>query len=182
MLRNSLTAWGSVARTFHWLMAVIIIGQVVLGKYAHGLDRTPEKLNLMMWHKSIGITLLLLVLLRLMWALISPRPRADSAAARWERTAAWLSHISLYVLMLAIPLSGWLMNSAKNVPFSLYRLVPWPTLIGPNEALGKVFEEWHESLVAVMLVLLLIHVAAALWHHFLKRDKVLLRMLGSHKN
>lgn len=179
MLRNSATGWGSVTRAFHWLMAIFIIGQIALGKYAHELGRTPEKLNLLMWHKSIGISLLLLVLLRLLWALVSPGPRGDPALPNWQRKAAWLSHAGLYLLMFAIPLSGWLMNSAKNVPFSLYRTIPWPALIRPDKAYGEVLEEWHEGLVAVMLVLLLIHVGAALWHHFVKRDKVLLRMLGS---
>lgn len=177
MLRNTKTSWGWVARTLHWSMATLIIGQVVLGKYAHELGRTPQKLNLMMWHKSIGITLLFLVALRLLWALLNPRPQAASAMAKWELTAARISHISLYTVMFAIPLSGWLTNSAKNVPFSLFRLVPWPALIGPDEALGERLQEWHESLVALMLLLLTVHIGAALWHHFLKRDTVLLRML-----
>jgi len=159
-------------------MAILILGQVVLGKYAHELGRTPDKLSLMMWHKSIGITLLLLVLLRIAWALSNPRPLPDSSAPKWERAAAWLNHISLYLLMLAIPLTGWLMNSAKNVPFSLFRVIPWPSLLGPDEALGEIFEELHEGLVTVMVVLLGLHVAAALRHHYLKRDRVLLRMLG----
>jgi len=181
MLRNSATAWGVVARAFHWVMAILIIGQVVLGKYAHELGRTPQKLDLMMWHKSIGITLLLLVILRLLWALINSRPLPDAAVSAWERAAARLSHFGLYVLMFAVPLSGWLMNSAKNVPLSLYRLIPWPALIGPNESLGEDLEEWHEGLVATILVLLLIHAAAALWHHFVRKDKVLRRMLGMSK-
>jgi cytochrome b561 len=118
----------------------------------------------------------------LLWALLNPKPAADTATPLWERTAARLNHISLYALLLAIPLSGWLMNSAKNVPFSLYRVIPWPALIGPDKALGERFQEWHEGLVSVMLVLLLIHVAAALWHHFLRRDEILLRMLWNNKS
>ena len=136
----------------------------------------------MMWHKSIGITLLFLVLLRLLWTLTNPRPIAAPETARWERFAARLSHIGLYTLMFAIPLSGWLMNSAKNVPFSLYRLVPWPMLMGPDKALGELFEEWHADLVSVILGILVIHIAAALWHHFSKQDAVLLRMLWSDKH
>ena len=177
MLRNSSSDWGLVARIFHWLMAALIAGQVILGKYAQELDRTPQKLNLMMWHKSIGVTLLFLVLLRLLWTLINPRPVSGPKTARWERTAAGLNRIGLYALMFAIPLSGWLMNSAKNVPFSLYRTLPWPPLTGPDKVLGELFEEWHAGLVSVMLAMLAIHIAAALWHHFLKKDGVLLRML-----
>jgi cytochrome b561 len=181
MLRNSATTWGSAARIFHWLMAALIIAQGVLGKYAHELEPTPEKLNLMMWHKSIGITLLFLVSFRLLWRLANPRPVVAMATPRWERASARLSHIGLYALMFAIPLSGWLMNSAKNIPFSLYRIVPWPALIGPDKALGEVFEEWHEGLVSVLLALLVLHIAAALWHHFVKKDTVMIGMLWGSK-
>jgi len=181
MLRNSPAAWGWVSRTLHWGMAILLIAQVALGKYAHELGRTPQKMDLMMWHKSIGITLLLLVILRLLWTVSNTRPLPDTTAPMWERAAARLSHVGLYLLMLAIPLSGWLMNSAKNVPFSLFRLIPWPALVAPNESLGESLEEWHEGLATVILVLLLVHAAAALWHHFVKKDKVLLRMLGMAK-
>jgi cytochrome b561 len=162
-------------------MAALIIAQGVLGKYAHELEPTPEKLNLMMWHKSIGITLLFLVFFRSLWKLANPRPVVAMATARWERTSARLSHIGLYALMFTIPLSGWLMNSAKNIPFSLYRIVPWPALIGPDKALGEVFEEWHEGLVSVLLALLVLHIAAALWHHFVKKDTVMIGMLWGSK-
>ena len=176
MLRNSTVEWGWVSRTLHWSMAALIFGQIILGKYAHELGRTPEKLNLMMWHKSIGITLLLLVVLRLLWTLLNPSPAPGPGTSRRERIAARLSHASLYALMFAIPLSGWLMNSAKNVPFSLYRVVPWPALIGPDKGLGKDLEDWHEGLVTAMLAVLVIHIGAALWHHFLRRDTILKRM------
>jgi cytochrome b561 len=82
------------------------------------------------------------------------------------------------VLMITIPMSGWLMNSAKNIPFRLFRVVPWPDLLEPDADLGRMFEFWHGQLVTVLLALLCIHVAAALWHHFLRRDVTLLRMLG----
>jgi len=142
MLRNSTTDWGWVSRILHWLMAVLIFGQFILGKYAHELERTPEKLSLMMWHKSIGITLLFIVLLRLLWSLANPRPAISIDLPRWERISA---------------------------------------RIGPDKALGKVFEEWHEVLGIVLLGLLLVHIGAALWHHFLKKDTILLQMLRSGK-
>lgn len=110
-----------------------------------------------------------------------PRPIVAIATARWERITARLSHIGLYALMLAIPLSGWLMNSAKNMPFSRYRMVPWPALIGPDKGMGELFQEWHERLVVALLALLVLHIAAVLWHHFLKKDTVLLGMLWSSK-
>lgn len=178
VLRNSDSGWGWPARYLHWLMAILMIAQVTLGQYAHDLETSPQKLGLMMWHKSLGITLLLLAILRLGWALFNTRPSAPSGSGRWQRRAARASHMTLYGLMLAIPLSGWLHNSAANVPFKLYRLVPWPSLIGPSEQLAHVFEEWHEGLVKALLALLAVHVGAALWHHFGKRDDILRRMLS----
>lgn len=159
-------------------MAALLLGQVLLGRYAESLERTPEKLNLMMLHKSIGISLLLLVLLRLVWTWMNPAPKSLSGSVSWTRHAARLSHGVLYVLMIAIPVSGWLMNSAKNIPFRIFRLVPWPAIVKPDAGLGRVFEYWHGQLVTALLVFLCIHVAAAFWHHFLRRDATLKRMLG----
>lgn len=178
MLRNTTTSWGRVARYLHWIMAALLMGQVLLGRYAHALERSPEKLNLMMWHKSIGISLLLLMSARLAWAWINPAPNPPPGTAAWVRSASRLSHAGLYVLVIAIPVSGWLMNSAKNIPFRLFRVVPWPNLLRPDAGLGRFFEFWHNQLVTLLLVLLCIHVAAALWHHFYRRDTTLKRMLG----
>lgn len=178
MWGNTTTSWGWVARTLHWLMAALILGQIVLGKYAQGLALSPVKLNAMMWHKSLGIVLLLLVTVRLTWAWLQPRPGALGAGSRWQQFAARLSHILLYVLMITVPLCGWLMNSAKNVPFSLFRVLPLPVLVGPDEHLGKLFQWLHEILGNTLLILITFHVLAALWHHFLSKDEVLCRMLG----
>ncbi|MEJ8567493.1 cytochrome b [Elongatibacter sediminis] len=177
MIRNTAHGWGALARQAHWLMAALILGQVVLGKYAEALDRTPQKISLLMWHKSLGITLLLLALLRLGWALANPRPTLPPDTPPWRRHAVRLSHGMLYGLMLAIPISGWLYNSARNIPLSLFRLIPWPPLMEPDEALAPRLGDWHEGLVMALLVLVTLHAGAALWHHFHQRDSVLLRML-----
>jgi cytochrome b561 len=163
-------------------MAAMLTGQVVLGKYAQGLELSPAKLNSMMWHKSLGITLLFLAIVRLLWTVLNPRPEFGTGTRPSLRISARLNHLGLYVLMIAIPLSGWLMNSAKNVPFNLFRTVPWPALIDANENLGDLFQWWHESLVSAMLVLFFLHLSGVLWHHFYKRDNVLLRMLGVVRN
>ena len=182
MLRNSANSWGWISRLLHWLMAALILVQITLGKYAHGLSISPQKLDLMMWHKSLGITLLLLALVRLAWTLSNPRPLSVTGAGFWLRSTARFSHLTLYTLMFAIPLSGWLMNSAKNFPFSFYRVFPLPSLIGPDEAMGKLFQAWHDGLVTALLVLLAAHVSAAFWHHLYQRDAVLLQMLGKERN
>lgn len=177
MLKNSAFGWGLVARNLHWLMAVLILGQAALGKYAHELSVSPEKLGLLVWHKSIGITLLFLALLRLAWALSNRRPQSPPGTERWQVFAARASHVLLYVLMIAIPISGWLYNSAKNVPLRLFRTIPWPSLMDANEKLAPILGEVHESLVAALLSLVAVHAAAALWHHFIRHDDVLRRMI-----
>ncbi len=166
-----------MARTLHWLMAVLILGQVWLGAYAHDLGRTPLKIELMTWHKSIGITVLLLAAARLAWALGNTRPQPPQGVSAWQRRAALASHATLYGLMLCIPLSGWLHNSAENLPFQLFRIVPWPALIDPDERLAQLFGGLHEGLVTALVIVLAVHVAAALWHHFVRRDDTLGRML-----
>jgi cytochrome b561 len=181
MPSNTTASWGRVSRYLHWSMAVLLTGQVLLGRYSEALERSPEKLSLMMWHKSIGISLLLLVLVRFLWARMNPVPDSAPGTARWVRYASGLSHRALYVLMVTIPLTGWLMNSAKNIPFRLFRVVPWPSLLKPDAGLGRIFESWHSQLVTALLVLVCIHVAAALWHHFCRRDATLKRMLGWHE-
>jgi len=177
MMRNSRHGWGWVSRGLHWLMAIGILGQAWLGEFAHELARSPRKLDLMTWHKSIGITLLFLVVLRLVWSVLNRRPEPMPGTPRWQLRSAALSHGLLYLLMLFVPLTGWLYHSAKNVPFSLYRVIPWPSLIEPSEALADVFEELHETGVVLLLSLIAAHAAAALWHHFWRHDQVLRRML-----
>ena len=123
--------------------------------------------------------LLALVLVRLAWLLANPRPDSYDAAIAWQKWSARISHTSLYALMIAVPLTGWLMNSAKNVPFSLFRAVPWPNLIGPDKALGQLFQTWHELLGDALIALVMVHALAALWHHFHQKDHVLRNMLGT---
>lgn len=159
-------------------MVLLFAGQITLGIYAEELRLSPLKLDLLVWHKSIGITLLLLAIFRLIWRVASSRPDPLPQTPHWEHKVAALSHALFYLLMIAVPVTGWLMNSAKNIPFKLFRLVPWPALVGPSEPWGGIFGQWHKSLVVAFIVLILLHVAAALRHHFIKRDQVLNRMLG----
>jgi cytochrome b561 len=180
-MKNSKEHWGSLARNLHWLMAALIIVQWVLGKVGHELARSPAKLETLSWHKSIGVTLLLLVLVRCLWRLVNPTPAPPANMPRWEVLAAKISHGALYFLMIAIPLSGWVMNSAKNIPMKLFWLVPWPDITQPSESLGEAAEEVHEVLAVGLLIVVLLHVAAALRHHFIRRDNVLRRMgYGKH--
>jgi cytochrome b561 len=176
-LRSTNLTWGSLAKSFHWIVAALIFTQFALGWIAHEWPRSPTKLDLFVWHKSIGILVLLLAVLRLCWRAIDARPPLPQAMGRAERIAAWISHALLYVLMLALPLSGWIINSAANFPLKLFWLVPLPPITAPGKQLQELAEDVHLVLFWLLAGVVLVHVAAALRHHFSQHDPVLRRML-----
>ena len=174
--RNSSVRYGSVAQFLHWTIVVLLIVQVTLGKIAHELPVGLERLVLMARHKSVGITILGLAVVRLAWRWID-RPPPPVPMPRWQEIAARLNHWALYALLFALPLTGWLMSSAANRPASWFGLVQLPDFIAPDPGLKEAFEEAHELLVNVLFVLAGLHVAAALKHQFVDRDGLLFRML-----
>jgi cytochrome b561 len=177
MWRNTRQGWGAVAKALHWLVALLILVQFALGWIAVSWRLSPTKLELFVWHKSIGILVLALVVLRLLWRLSNPPPTSPPGMAGWERLAAWTNHLLLYALMLAMPLSGWIINSAANVPFEVFWLIPLPDLVGPSRSLADTAKLVHLLLFWLIAAVIAIHVAAALRHHFVRRDAVLSRML-----
>src|SRR5437016_1975066 len=112
-----------------------------------------------------------------LWRLANPPPELPSGIAAWERAAARLSHLLLYALMIALPVTGWIVNSASNVPFRIFWLVPLPAIVAPDEPTADFVAEVHGGLAALLALVLAAHIGAALWHHFVKRDTVLERML-----
>lgn len=165
------------AITLHWLMAAGLIGTFGLGVYMHELPFSPGKLQLYSWHKWAGVTLFGLVLVRLAWRAGHPPPALPESTPAVLRRAAGLVHGALYLLMLAIPLSGWLMSSAKGVTTVWFGVMPLPDLLAKDPVLGERLQEVHESLNFALLALVIAHAAAALKHHYLDRDDILARML-----
>src|SRR6266571_88823 len=133
MLRNASDSWGAPAKLFHWVMAALILAQIALGLMAANWRLSPTKVELFFWHKSTGMLILALVALRLLWRLANPTPALPSGMAAWERAAARLSHLLLYVLMIALPITGWIVNSASNIPFRIFRLIPLPPIVAPDQ-------------------------------------------------
>lgn len=176
-LRNDELRYGLVAQVFHWTIVLLVIAQFVLANLAEDLPLGPAKVKLFEQHKSIGITIFALVLLRLSWRWINPVPAVPPTTARWQRAAAHVSHALLYALLLAMPLAGWLMSSARNFSVSWFRLFTLPDFIAPNERAFEWFRDAHHMLAKLLFVVALVHVAAALKHHFVDRDNVLRRML-----
>lgn len=179
--RNSSANWGAIAKTFHWLIAIAVLVNIGLGLWANRfLPLSPLQVEVFYFHKSVGLTVLWLAVLRLMWRLTNPAPRLPLGMAPWERMLAQTSHFLLYVLMLAMPLSGWVIHSAANFPLDLYGVIRVPDLIpatmdeGAVEDSAKIVHSWLFITICVLLVL---HVTGALKHHFVNGDHVLRRML-----
>lgn len=175
--RESATRYGTVAQLFHWCIAALIVTQFVLANLADDLPVGMHKLALLARHKSFGMTVLMLALLRLLWRLKNPPPPLPAGMTSIEQRLARLTHGAFYVLLFAMPLSGWLMSSAKNYSVSWFGLFTWPNLISKSENAFKLLRGTHEILSDVLFAIAVLHILAALKHHFWNKDDVLLRML-----
>jgi cytochrome b561 len=165
------------AKLLHWLMAALIVGLIGLGLYMEGLPFSPDKLKFYAWHKWAGVTAFALVLGRLAWRTLHRPPPLPAGMTPHQRLAAHAGHVLLYVMMIAIPVSGWLMSSAKGVPTVWFGVVPLPDLVAKSEALGEFLQTTHKYLNWLLIAVLAGHIGAALKHHFIDRDDVLVRML-----
>lgn len=170
------------AIALHWLIALGIAVAFGMGLTMTDIPGiTPTKLRLFNWHKWLGVTLLALATARLLWRLFHPAPPLPPSLPAWQRLAAEATHRALYVLMFAIPLSGYFYSLAAGIPVVYLGLVPLPVLIGPNPALKPILKDLHYWLNMGMAALVIAHAAAALQHHFLARDDVLKRMLPARR-
>jgi len=174
--RNTTERYGSIAQALHWTIVGLLIVQFTLGTIAEDLPNGLDKLVVLARHKSFGITILALALLRLAWRLFD-RPPPLPPMPGWQAATARMSHISLYALLFAMPLTGWTMSSASNYPVSWFSLVQLPDLVAPDPALKETLHEVHETLSKILLALAGLHVAAALKHQFFNRDGLMFRML-----
>jgi cytochrome b561 len=175
------TSYNAVAKTLHWLIALAIIFMLALGWFMGELPNGFPKFFAFQFHKSVGITILLLSLCRLGWRLTHEAPPLPPGMAEWERLMARGTHILFYILIIAMPFSGWVMVSASPIPTVLYGLVPWPHLpvipaLANKRAIGHMAGDAHGFMAYTIASLLALHVGAALKHHFMQRDDVLLRM------
>jgi cytochrome b561 len=166
-----------VAMSLHWLIALLIFAGWGLGFYMHDLPLSPAKLRYYSWHKWMGVTTFILAILRVGWLATHSVPRLPRAIPPWQTRAARVTHVVLYLLMFVIPLSGWLMSSAKGVPTVYFGVLPIPDLIGKDKAVGDVLAVVHRSLAFGLAALVGLHVAAAIKHQFMDRDGVMGRMV-----
>src|SRR5580700_2632627 len=168
------TRYSPLAQTFHWVIAGLIIVQFTLARLAEPLPLGVHKLAILARHKSVGMTILMLAVLRLLWRLRHRAPPLPPGMTRFERMAARGTHAAFYVLLFAMPLTGWMMSSAKNYSVSWFGLFTWPNLIGKNERAFELLRTTHDTLAVALFVISVVHILAALKHHFWNRDNVLL--------
>lgn len=171
--------WGSVMKALHWLVALAVIALAIVGWWMKGLPVSPDKVKVYALHKSVGLTVLALVLVRLAWRTLVDRrrPPLPPGMPHAQRFAAHASHVLLYLALLAMALSGWLFNSAANFPLRWFGLFSVPSLSAPDPELKALAGAAHWWLFWVIAAVFAVHAGAALWHHFARRDDVLLRML-----
>lgn len=181
--RNTADRWGNIARFLHWTIALLIFALIAMGWVMSEMEGfTPQKMQLYMIHKSTGLLVLALVACRLIWRLSGRKPKSLQSIPWYMNAGAEIVHWALYVLMLAIPLSGWLVNSYANVPLNWFgltalrvpNLVTVPAEIGWDRA--REMGEIHGTLAWLLLAVVGLHAAAALYHHFVRKDPVLARM------
>jgi cytochrome b561 len=176
MWRSTDETWGGAARALHWTMAVLIAAQAALGWVADELERSPVRADLMTAHKSLGITLLAMLLFRLGWRLFDVRPAPPPNTPLWSDRLARGVHALVYVALFGLAFSGWLAASTTILPWKLWWLMPWPSIAAPDPDLHRLAENLHALSLWILIGLLVLHVGAALKHHFVDRDTVLTRM------
>lgn len=175
--RYTLTAIG-----LHWLMAVLLITLFSVGLYMHDLPLSPWKLKIYSWHKWAGVTAFILVLLRLLWRSTHRPPEFPDSISASAKLLAHVGHWLLYLLMVATPLSGWLMSSAKGFQTVYFGVLPITDLLNKNKELGDLLQTVHQTLNFLLAGVVVGHAGAAFKHHLIDKDGVLIRMLPCHSS
>jgi cytochrome b561 len=176
-LKNSPEQYGLIAKSFHWIIAVLIIGMLALGLYMADLPISLQKLKLYGYHKEFGLLILFLAIFRFGWYLGNRDPDLPADLPTWQRYAARLVQWALYGFLFAMPITGWLLTSAAGLPPSFFGLFTLPTLVAPADELRHLFGTVHSWLAYGLIAAICIHTGAALHHHFIKKDNVLRSML-----
>lgn len=174
--------YNATAKMLHWLVAGLIVLQFVLAKMADlagDADSPLRELALLANHKSVGITILALAMARIVWRFKNPPPALPATIQKWQVMASHASHWSLYLLLFAMPISGWLMSSASAYSVSWFNLFQLPDFVAPNPVLKGVFEGIHETLAKLLILVATIHIGAALKHAVIDKDGVLQRIVSA---
>jgi cytochrome b561 len=180
-MNTSIIRYDNAAIALHWLVALLIFAVFPLGVYMHDLPLSPATLQLYSYHKWMGITVLLLAVLRVVWRFTHTPPALPEGMPRWQKAASHGTHHLLYLLLFAVPLSGWVMSSAKGYQTVWFGVLPLPDLVGKDKVLGELLSGVHQSLNFILLALVVLHLAAVAKHTLIERDDILSRMLPGGK-
>jgi len=178
-MKNTANTYGVVAKSFHWLLFLILTFSVVVGNFLASMPKGAEKLQAAGMHKSFGVVLLMLIMLRLVWRLINETPRLPDETTAGKAFWAKAMHRGLYVLMFAQPLSGIMMSQAAGIPVSFFGLFECPVFLNKDPELAKTFLSVHGTVWILLVISVIGHAGAALNHHFIKKDNVLKQMTPS---
>jgi cytochrome b561 len=173
-LKNTTETYGVLAKLLHWLIALMLVGMVIAGLTFTGMERGPDRTQISMLHKSMGLLVLLLMTLRLLWKVANPTPADPPGTPGWQSLAARLVHWGLYAAVFFQLTMGLLVAGQRPIPF--FGLFEFGPLLAENEEQHELFEELHETGWIIIAALVGVHVLAALYHHFVKKDGVLKRM------
>jgi cytochrome b561 len=186
-MQSELTAskrYNSLSIILHWVLGAALVAIFIFGTYMADLPFSPQRLKLFNWHKWAGISILMLSVLRVLWRLTHPAPplpaKIELAMPVWQLKAHQLTHVALYALFFVVPLIGWAYTSAAGFPVVLFGLFPLPDLLGADKALAALIKPWHQISAFALAGLVVLHIAAALKHHFVDRDGLLQRMSLQH--
>ncbi len=176
-IKNTVTSYGWPAQLLHWIVVILVITQFVLANMAESTDSRMQMFILLARHKSIGLTIFALALIRLLWRLLNEQPALPLGMPSWQQQVARVTHWLLYALIFLMPITGLLGSAASNFPVSWFGLFTIPALIGPSEALAESLHDLHGVLAGCLATLATLHLLAALKHHFINKDHVLRRMV-----
>jgi len=177
MIKDTVESFGGISRLFHWVVALMVLGMLMGGLILDILPGGGFRSLIVGLHKSTGVTILLLTALRLGWRYVNPRPR-DLGANALENQLGRLMHIFLYVLLFLQPTFGILMSQSFGSPVRVFGLFTLPTIVGRSDAVGSVFHQMHTVTALLLAICVGIHIAAAVKHHYIDRDRTLLRMIS----
>jgi cytochrome b561 len=169
--------YSAPARWLHWLIAIAIVSALSIALTFADLPLSPRKIRLINYHKWVGLTVLLLLLVRIGWRLSHRPPALPDSISPWQKRAAHLGHGALYLLMICVPIAGWFLSSARGFPLEYLGVVPLPNLMPKDKAAADVLHNVHEVLAWSLIAIASGHALAALKHQFIDHDDVLRRML-----